>query len=191
MLTSNPLKECKVTSAYGMRKHPITKERNFHNGIDLAGAIGTPVYSVADGKILISTFHKNLGYYLVVDHDGFLSVYAHLKQKGLPVGRAVTSGQEIGKVGSTGSSSGPHLHFEIRLGEYGNDKTFWQMIDGKYPNSVDPRPYLITMPEYEKILRNTVSNVDGWLDFIERNKSDKMGQYLPELIVKLANSQKI
>lgn len=185
MLTSNPLKECKITSGYGKRKHPITGVQNFHNGLDFSAPIGTPVYSVSDGIILISTFHRNLGNYLVVDHDGFLSVYAHLKQKGLPAGRIVKSGDEIGKVGSTGSSTGAHLHFEIRLGEYGNNKTFWQMIDGKYPNSVDPKEYLITISKHEQILREKSSNPEGWLDFIERNKNDKVGKYLPELIIKI------
>lgn len=142
----NGLERSKVTSLFGQRTHPITKKADFHNGIDIVYPQGTKLHAVAKGKVLISQFHTALGWYLVIDHGGFLTVYAHMSKKGAAVGAEVNGGDTVGYLGTTGASTGPHLHFEIRDGKYGSNDTFWNRGAtglGKYPNAIDPLPILM------------------------------------------------
>ncbi len=163
MLT--PLSKMDVTSPFGWRTHPITKEKSFHNGIDLRGAIGTPCYAIADGKVLISATHKNLGNYLVIDHENFLTVYAHLNKK-IAKFKTIKAGDVVGEVGSTGASTGPHLHFEIRVGEYVSDKYFWDTSKGQYPNSVDPMGFI--NPDYRKQVKDTLGLADETMEYLDK-----------------------
>jgi murein DD-endopeptidase MepM/ murein hydrolase activator NlpD len=155
-----------VTSPFGWRIHPIDKTKQFHNGIDLKASLGTPTISIKPGKILISKFHKNLGYYLVIDHDGFLSVYCHLQKLGLPAGTVVKEGDIVGYVGSSGKSNGAHLHFEIRVGEYVSDKYFWDTSKGQYPNSVDPMGFI--NPDYRKQVKDTLDLADETMEYLDK-----------------------
>lgn len=189
-LNCNPLDKMEVSSKFGMRTHPITNKPNFHNGIDLKGSTGISCYAVASGKVLISKFHTGLGNYLVIQHNGFLTLYAHLSKLGKAVGSVVLAGDIVGYLGTTGASTGPHLHFEVRKGNYGTDKTFWGMVNGKYPNAVDPEPLILIEEEYVKVLREKTSNPQGWIAFIEKNKTDPVGKYLPELIAKINGGRK-
>lgn len=85
---------------------------HIHRGIDLSAPSGTPIRSVAAGTVTVSRFSGSAGYYVVVNHGSSTSTYMHLRQRGLGVGARVNAGQTIGLVGSTGNSTGPHLHFE-------------------------------------------------------------------------------
>lgn len=111
---SSPLPEGILTSAYGMRESPISGNMLFHKGIDLAAPIGTPVYACKSGEIISATTDETYGNFIIIQHENNMqSVYAHLSKFQTTEGY-VRSGSIIGYVGSTGLSTGPHLHFEIR-----------------------------------------------------------------------------
>ncbi len=116
-----------LTSGYGMRKDPFTKEPAHHNGLDIAAKKGTPIYASSAGRIIQSSDKKNgYGKCIIIEHSsGFRTLYGHCSELLVNVGDYVEAGQEIALVGSTGRSTGPHLHFSI-------------IIDGKY---VDPSVY--------------------------------------------------
>ena len=104
------------TSGFGKRLNPITKKEDFHPAIDIAAKKGTPVVSTAAGTVTASDFNENNGHRIVIDHgNGYSSAYYHLDAREVNVGDRVEQGQRIGTVGSSGVSSGPHLHFEIRF----------------------------------------------------------------------------
>ena len=191
MFKHNPLAFIHMTSNYGTRYHPVTGEHGFHNGIDLRANINTPLLAVEDGIVRVSKANnggpsKGLGWYLVVEHPNYCTVYAHMHTQGRPVGTKVKANEIIGYSGNSGVSSGPHLHFEVRLGKH--TMTFWQKDkNGKYLNGVDPKPYLFdkTMAEWERILRSKVDSPDAWLKFIDENKDHPVGRFLPQLIEKI------
>ena len=102
--------------AFGMRMHPIYKRLKLHEGIDITMPTGTPVYAVEDGKVQISKMQSNrkgYGNYIVIDHGDFDTISAHLSKRSVSVGQTVKAGQIIGHVGSTGDSTGAHLHFGL------------------------------------------------------------------------------
>ena len=104
----------KLTSPYGYRTHPTTGQWKFHNGVDLANDKGTPIYAVRSGKVTVATYGSTYGYYVTINHgDGFSSLYAHMTRFVVSKGDTVEKGQLIGYMGSTGRSTGPHLHFSI------------------------------------------------------------------------------
>jgi len=105
-----------VTDAYGYRTHPIYGYYAMHSGVDLAAAHGTPIYAIADGYVSVCAYSNVNGNYLSLTHgNGFGSLYAHLDYATVSSGSYVSQGQIIGYMGSTGWSTGPHLHFEIHL----------------------------------------------------------------------------
>lgn len=109
-----------ISSPYGMRTHPITGEYKLHTGTDFcaAGINGKTVYAVKDGEVIYSAKHKAYGNFIIVDHGkGISSCYAHMQDgsRTVEVGDKVLQGQPLGKVGDTGYSTAPHLHFEIRV----------------------------------------------------------------------------
>jgi murein DD-endopeptidase MepM/ murein hydrolase activator NlpD len=105
----------RITSAFGMRFHPVLKVYKLHTGIDLGIGSGTPIYSMSSGKVIISSYSSGYGNYVVVDHGGGISsLYAHLSSRLVSVGTSVAKGELIAKSGNTGWSTGPHLHFEVR-----------------------------------------------------------------------------
>jgi len=104
-----------ATSGFGKRLNPITKKEDFHPGIDIAANEGTQVVSAAAGTVIASEFNEQDGNRIVIDHgNGYTTAYHHLDSRAVKQGDTVTQGQQIGTVGSTGVSTGPHLHFEIR-----------------------------------------------------------------------------
>lgn len=114
--TTMPVRDAVLGSAFGYRTDPIDGSRALHEGIDLAADVGTPVVVAADGVVLASGFHPEYGNVLDVDHgDGLVSRYAHLSRIDVLAGRLVKRGETIGAVGSTGRSTGAHLHFEVRM----------------------------------------------------------------------------
>lgn len=122
-----PLYDARLTSQYGMRTHPVLGGRREHHGIDLAAPTGTPVYATADGTVSMAQYYGSYGNYVQIEHGGEMQTrYAHLSSLAVPDGARVAKGDLIGYVGSTGRSTGPHLHYEVR-------------IAGK---AVDPLPYM-------------------------------------------------
>lgn len=116
-----------TTSPFGYRIHPITGERKLHGGIDFAG--GGQIVAAKSGTVLVAGYHSSWGYYVKIDHgNGFQTLYAHMKAGSLLIspGQLVSQGQQIGTMGTTGASTGVHLHFEV----YDNN------------TRVDPAPYL-------------------------------------------------
>ncbi|HUU06406.1 MAG TPA: TonB family protein [Patescibacteria group bacterium] len=104
-----------LSSGFGKRLNPYTKKEEFHPGIDILAKKGAPVLSAASGTVTASEFNEQDGNRIVIDHgNGYTSAYHHLDSREVKVGDNVTKGQLIGKVGSSGVSTGPHLHFEIR-----------------------------------------------------------------------------
>ena len=103
------------TSRFGMRFHPILKYNRMHNGIDFGGGYGAPVYATSDGVVISTSRLGGYGNAVIIEHGGGISsVYGHLSKIMVDSGSAVRRGQRIGSIGSSGLSTGPHLHFEIR-----------------------------------------------------------------------------
>jgi murein DD-endopeptidase MepM/ murein hydrolase activator NlpD len=102
-------------SGFGMRMHPVFKRRKMHTGIDFTCPKGTPIHSSGDGKI-VSIKHMKSGYgtHVIINHGfGYKSLYAHMSEVDVTLGQKIKRGQIIGKVGSTGTSTAPHLHYEV------------------------------------------------------------------------------
>lgn len=116
-----------ITSPYGMRYHPILKTRKMHTGVDIGAPMSATIVAADSGKVIHAGWMGGYGQVLVIDHgNGISTLYAHQSAFLVSNGQTVTKGQAIGKVGTTGWSTGPHLHFEVR-------------INGSY---TDPMPYL-------------------------------------------------
>jgi murein DD-endopeptidase MepM/ murein hydrolase activator NlpD len=105
-----------VSSPYGWRIHPITGNRRFHAGQDLAAPSGAPVIAVANGRVVVANWHGGYGKAIIIEHNGRLqTLYGHLSEIFVQEGQEIKQGTVIGQVGSTGASTGPHLHFETKL----------------------------------------------------------------------------
>ena len=104
-----------ITSNYAYRINPISGKRELHDGLDIAGTgYGSPIYAANNGTVIESTYHDVNGYYIIINHNnGYYSIYAHMSKLIAKKGQVVARGEEIGKLGSTGWSTGPHLHFGI------------------------------------------------------------------------------
>jgi murein DD-endopeptidase MepM/ murein hydrolase activator NlpD len=115
----SPLQFAKVTSSFGRRFHPISRVYRQHQGVDYGAPTGTPVSAIADGTVTMARWNGGYGNFVQLRHSGGLvSCYGHLSRYGAGVkaGRSVRQGQTVGYVGTTGLSTGPHLHFEVRRG---------------------------------------------------------------------------
>ncbi len=122
-----PLRSYTITSPFGMRVHPISGVYKMHEGVDLSAPQGTPIYAARSGKVTTTSFQAGgAGYYVSINHgDGFSSVYMHMTHYIVKPGDYVNAGQVIGYVGSTGGSTGPHLHFGIAYnGSYVNPMNY-------------------------------------------------------------------
>jgi len=110
-----PLRNYRLTSGFGMRQNPVTGNMRVHQGLDLAAPMGTEVYASGDGIVTEIGDDPVYGNYIVIKHGGnWASLYGHLQRVGVALQSSVKSGTLIGWVGSTGQSTGPHLHFELR-----------------------------------------------------------------------------
>lgn len=110
-----PVSGFRLTSAFGMRKHPVLKVTRMHNGVDMACAAGTPIYATRAGTVTTASYQASgAGNYVSINHlDGFSSIYMHMTHYVVSKGQSVSQGQLIGYVGNTGISTGDHLHFGI------------------------------------------------------------------------------
>ncbi|WP_298398448.1 M23 family metallopeptidase [uncultured Azonexus sp.] len=126
MPTTLPVKNAVFGSGFGYRNDPFAGLRSRHDGLDFAAPTGTPVVAAADGVVLTASYHQEFGNMIDVDHgDGLVSRYAHLSAMDVVESQIVRRGDKIGAVGTTGRSTGPHLHFEVRmLGVPQNPATF-------------------------------------------------------------------
>lgn len=132
------------SSNFGMRMHPILNTWKFHRGLDMAAATGQVVSAAKTGKVLKASMYSSYGNCVILDHgDGYTTLYAHLSSISVSQGDIVNQGDEIGKVGSTGRSTGPHLHFEIAYKAPGHVSA----KEGVYPagNYLDPRTVIKTI----------------------------------------------
>lgn len=121
-----PIKYRKFTSAYGWREDPVYGGRKFHYGVDLAAPEGTKIVASRGGTVTVASYDSSCGYYVQIDHgDGYKSIYMHMTHYIVSKGDKVTQGQTIGYCGSTGKSTGPHLHFGIsKNGSYVNPANY-------------------------------------------------------------------
>lgn len=139
-----PLMGSVLTSSYGMRNHPVLGGMRKHSGIDLAAPTGTPVYATADGVVSRADWYSSYGLYISLEHGASLQTrYAHLSRLAVAAGDTVKKGDLIGYVGSTGRSTGPHLHYEVR-------------VDGV---AVNPIPYM--MEDERQFAANKSSELTG------------------------------
>jgi murein DD-endopeptidase MepM/ murein hydrolase activator NlpD len=111
-----PVDGSALTSSYGMRTHPVLGGRRQHKGVDLAMPVGTPVYATADGVIGRADWFSSYGLYVAIEHGGNIQTrYGHMSRLNVAAGERVKKGDIIGYVGTTGRSTGPHLHYEVRI----------------------------------------------------------------------------
>ena len=114
----------KFSSGFGYRYDPFTKKRKLHEGHDFSADVGTSVISTANGVVKSSRYLGSFGNYIEVDHgNGFITCYGHLSKRAVKKGDYIERGQYIGKVGNTGRSTAPHLHYEIRYNNKNLDPT--------------------------------------------------------------------
>lgn len=141
-----------ITSNYGMRVHPISGENKMHNGIDYAIPEGTQLQSNVAGKVKSTGYSNSAGNYIVIeDNNGAEHKYFHLQKSNVSTGDIISSGQVIGLTGNTGNSTGPHLHYEVR-------------VNG---SSVNPSTYTGTGAAVKTEVVQTGNNwYDGILDII-------------------------
>ena len=124
-----PVRGARMSSGFGMRNHPVLRRRRHHSGIDLAAPTGTPIYASASGIVGRADWFSSYGLFISINHGAELQTrYAHLSRLAVAAGDLVEKGELIGYVGSTGRSTGPHLHYEVR-------------VDGV---AVNPIPYMMT-----------------------------------------------
>jgi murein DD-endopeptidase MepM/ murein hydrolase activator NlpD len=121
-----PVNSRTTFSGFGMRFHPIYKRYIMHDGLDMAGSTGDPVYASGEGKVTFAGWNGGFGNVIIVDHgNGFKTYYAHLSKILVKEGQWVSKAQKIGLVGSTGLSTSSHLHFEVRLNDKPTDPLYY------------------------------------------------------------------
>lgn len=120
--------EGNITSPYGKRENPLSGNAQFHSGVDISASPGTPIWATADGVVSHSGWTQHSGYLVVLEHGcGFSTIYAHNKKNAVKVGQTVKRGEVIAYVGSTGKSTGPHVHYEVwEKGKNVNPKKYLQ-----------------------------------------------------------------
>lgn len=119
-----PLDSYRMTSSYGMRTHPVLGGLRAHKGLDMAAPTGTPVYATADGMVSKAEWFSGYGNFIAIAHGADLETrFGHLSRYVVSAGQRVRKGDLIGYVGSTGRSTGPHLHYEVRVAGVAVDPT--------------------------------------------------------------------
>jgi len=150
----------RLTSPFGMRNHPISKQRAMHWGIDIGGHVDNSIVASAAGRVrFVSRGNTGYGYYVIITHsNGWETLYAHLASISVAVGNSVKQGQRIGTKGTTGNSTGIHLHFEIHAGKWNN----------RWSKAVNPLNYISdsTVKRKQELLVNAgyklvVDGIDG------------------------------
>ncbi len=117
----------RISDEYGNRMHPTLKVQKFHNGLDMAAPGGSPILAAYNGKVVAADYSSSMGNYIMIDHgSGLYTIYMHASALYVSKGKEVKKGEKIAAVGSTGRSTGNHLHFGVRLnGEYVNPRNYF------------------------------------------------------------------
>lgn len=132
--TAWPTNPNTITSDFGIRNDPLNRSSSFHSGIDIRGQYGTPVYATADGRVTLAKYYGSYGNTIKIKHsDTYETLYGHLMSMDVEQGDMVKKGDIIGEIGSTGRSTGPHLHYEV-------------LQNGE---PVDPKPYFNIYGEFD------------------------------------------
>lgn len=119
----------RISDEYGYRIHPILQVKQFHNGLDMAAPGGSPILAAYDGTVVASAYSSSMGNYIMIDHgDSLYTIYMHASALYVQKGAEVSKGQKIAAVGTTGRSTGNHLHFSVRLN--GNYVSPWNYLRG-------------------------------------------------------------
>ena len=181
----NPTDTIVVNSPFGNRIHPITKKTEFHTGVDIAPKVrrvdGDNLYAVDDGRVIISKVNNGgvkagYGYYTVIQHKNFATLYAHMQKLKMKTGDMVKAGDVIGFMGTTGTSTGTHLHFEVIEGQYASKKY------------LDPAQFFIQPDtEYSEAYEVVKAKAQLQADTMQYLKDYKHGR---ELIISLAKAMK-
>jgi murein DD-endopeptidase MepM/ murein hydrolase activator NlpD len=127
--TAWPTNPDSITSDFGVRNDPFQRSSSFHSGVDIRGYYGTPVYATADGTVTMAKYYSSYGNAIIIKHSStFQTLYGHLMEIDVEDGEVVKKGDIIGSVGSTGRSTGPHLHYEvIKDGEPVDPKAYFNL----------------------------------------------------------------
>ncbi|MBI1403905.1 MAG: peptidoglycan DD-metalloendopeptidase family protein [Porphyrobacter sp.] len=129
-----------ITSGFGYRRDPFNGRAAMHAGIDFRGPVGSPIFAAADGRVTWAGRRGGYGNAVEITHaNGLMTRYAHLSRIDVKVGQLVKAGETVGGLGSTGRSTGPHLHFEVRINN----------------RAINPRPFLETAPDVLKEVRRS------------------------------------
>ena len=135
-----------ISSGFGYRRDPFRGTAAMHSGLDFRAPMGSPIHAAADGRVAFVGWKNGYGKVVEIDHGaGLVTRYAHMSRFNAQVGAKVTAGDVIGAIGSTGRSTGPHLHFEVRINN----------------NAVNPRPFLETAPHVLEQVRADIAPGTG------------------------------
>jgi len=160
MILKYPCDSRRITSPYG----PRTYGDKFHDGIDFGalvrGVDGDTIYAAHDGVVKRSYLSRSYGNCVVLDSpEGFSTIYGHMTKRSVVFGQSVKAGEKLGEMGSTGDSTGVHLHFELRNVPYeANPGTYYKSSAGRFTSSIDPLPYLAETEKTTKVKKNNVAS---------------------------------
>jgi murein DD-endopeptidase MepM/ murein hydrolase activator NlpD len=141
-----PASQAKISSGFGYRRDPFNGGGAMHSGLDFKGPVGSPIHAAAKGKVSFVGWKSGYGKTVEISHgNGLMTRYAHMSRFDAAEGDEVTAGELIGGIGSTGRSTGPHLHFEVRINN----------------RAVNPRKFLETAPDVLKKVRNSAPPIQS------------------------------
>lgn len=166
MLMKTPIDGARISSGFGMRQHPILGYSKMHKGIDFAAPLGTPVVAAGSGTVVEAGWKGGYGRFLRVRHaDGYETAYGHLSRLAVGRGARVRQGQTIAYVGMTGDTTGPHLHYEIRIAEAQMNPLTVKIAAGRQLLGKELKSFLVARARTDKLagsmpLQKSVANID-------------------------------
>jgi murein DD-endopeptidase MepM/ murein hydrolase activator NlpD len=153
-LLKTPVDGARISSGYGRRKHPVLGYSKMHKGVDFAAPRGTPIYAAGDGVIIRANRFGSYGNYVKIHHsNGYDTAYAHLQRfaRGIRKGRKVKQGQVIGYIGTTGRSTGPHLHYEVLKNDRHINPFSMKSVAGKSLKGVERGIFMSYRKQVDKL----------------------------------------
>jgi len=159
-LMKTPIDGARISSNFGMRKHPILGYNKMHKGVDFAAPTGTPIYAAGDGVVEMAGWNNGYGKYVRIKHNGtYKTAYAHMSKigKGIGKGTRVSQGEIIGYVGTTGQSTGPHLHYEVHMDGKQVNPLGLKLPAGEKLAGTDLANFLAAVAEIDKLRRTIVA----------------------------------
>ncbi|MGE4313437.1 MAG: peptidoglycan DD-metalloendopeptidase family protein [Pseudobdellovibrionaceae bacterium] len=161
-LLTTPIDGARVSSGFGMRRHPVLGYSKMHKGMDFAAPTGTPIYAAGDGEVQRAGRFSSYGNYVRVNHNSKLATaYAHMSRiaKGIKPGTHVKQGEVIGYVGTTGRSTGPHLHYEVLVNNSQVSPTSVKVPTGKVLAGAELKRFKNEVGDYEKQFKKLVNGL--------------------------------